>query len=178
MNLIESLLGLLTKENKPLHVGEVMGLWKLMLTFEHGRTMVTAFLNHTADAELKRLMESYLSDFAEPWVKRLAEFMKNEGIQLPSAGAHKPKANESEIPTGAKFTDAEIATFLTAKARAGTGIVQEAILECMNYRLAQMLMELEVASYRQAFVLRETAEKRGWVQRPPTWHGRSRPQAD
>lgn len=175
MNLIESLLGLITKEDKPLHVGEVMSVWQIMVAFEEGHSMITGLLNHTADPELKRYMESYVSDFEEPWSTRLTEFMKNEGITLPPGGTAKPKANERDIPSGGKFTDPEIAALLAGKVRTGTALVQAGLLDCLNYRLARILIELEVAAYRQAFVLRELMEKRGWMRQPPAWNGRSRP---
>jgi hypothetical protein len=34
-----------------------------------------------------------------------------------------------------------------------------------------MLLELQASCYRQAVVLREMMEKRGWLKVPPEWHG-------
>lgn len=169
MKLLESLMGLVTKTDKPLHVGEVMNLWKILDAFEHGHAMIQGLLNHTADPELKRCMESFLKDFEGVWMTRVKQFMQNHGIPLAPAGTDKPKADEREVPNGAKFTDPEIATFLAAKVVAGTGIVQHALLECLNYDLATMLLELEVAAYRQGFVIREIMERRGWLAVPPLW---------
>jgi hypothetical protein len=175
VNLLESLLGLLNKEAKPLHVGEVMNLWKIMTALTDGHTLLLILLNHASDAELKRYLESFTKDFEEAWMKRLAEFMQNEGIPLPPASSGHPKADQSEIPLGAKFTDREIASMIAAKELTRTALVQGAILDTLHYGLAKMLMELELAAYRQAFVLRELMEQRGWVSAPPAWNQGSRP---
>ncbi|HYF75970.1 MAG TPA: DUF3231 family protein [Symbiobacteriaceae bacterium] len=175
MNLLESLLSLLNKEEKPLHAGEVMHLWKIMAAFTDGHTLLLVLLNHASDTELKRYIESFTKDFEEPWMKRFTDFMQNEGIPLPPASAVHPKANHNEIPLGAKFTDGEIASVIAAKVLTGTAFVQAAILDTLHYGLARMLMELELAAYRQAFVLRQLMEERGWMKAPPAWNQRSRP---
>jgi hypothetical protein len=59
MNLFQSLLSAGTKSESPLHVGEVMSLWAIMLAFQEGRVMILGFLNHTRDPELKRYMEQW-----------------------------------------------------------------------------------------------------------------------
>ncbi|HLN60794.1 MAG TPA: DUF3231 family protein [Symbiobacteriaceae bacterium] len=170
MKLWDSLLGFMTKKDEPLHVGEVMHLWKILASLEEGRSILQGMLNHTPDPELKRYLESFLTDYVGPWVDRLKHFMQDHGIPLPLATTEKPKANEADIPPGAKFSDEEIAGLIAAKLVAGTGFVQQGLLECLNYELATMLLELEVSHYRQAFVLRETMERRGWLKRPPEWH--------
>lgn len=171
MKLLESILELVGKQNKPIHVGEVMNIWKLMAAFEEGHAVIMGFLNHTADVELKRFMESYLRDFEEPWMKRIKHFMQEQGIPFCRAGTDKPKANEADIPGGAKFTDEEIACFLAAKIVAGTQVVQHGLLECLHYEVASLLMELEMSAYRQGFVLRQIMERRGWMKFPPYWYG-------
>ncbi len=176
MKLLESLVGLMKKEDRPLHVGEVMNLWKVVSAFEAGHALIHGMLNHTSDPDLKRFMESFLKDFEDPWMKRLKAFMKNQGIPLPTTSTDKPKANEQEIPAGAKFSDREISAMIAGKIMAGTGAVQHALLECLNYDMATMFMELELAAYRQGFVLREIMERRGWLLIPPTWHASKGPE--
>ena len=145
MNLIQALVGLGRKDERPLHVGEVMSLWKVAAAFEDGRTIILGLLNHTNDAELKRFMESYISD--------------------------KAKADADDVPPAARFESVEIATMLAAELLAGIQSVQEGALQCLRYDLGSMLLELEAAAYRQSFVLREMMEKRGWLKLPPPWHG-------
>lgn len=173
MNLLESLKGLANKPQKPLHVGEVMTLWRIAAAFEDGRTIILGLLNHTADTELKRYLESYISDFEVPWRTRVKRFMKDEGISLPPATTDKAKADVRQVPPGAKFEDEEIATLVAAKLYAGIQVVQAGLLECLRYDLGELLLGLEAAAYRQAFVLRETMEKRGWLKVPPAWPART-----
>lgn len=170
MNLIESLVGLVGKEKKPLHVGEVMTVWKLLAAFENGHAVIMALLSHTADPELKRFMESFLKDFGEQWIKRLKRFLQEEAIPLPRPGTDKPKSDVADMPSGGKLTEFEIATLLAAKILSGTEAMHHGIRECLRYDLGALLLELESAAYRQAFVLREIMERRGWLDAPPPWH--------
>lgn len=125
MKLWESLLGLMKKDvDKPLHVGEVMNIWKIMVAFEEGHAVFNALRNHTADAELKRLVESFLNEFESPWMERIKRFMQEEAIPLPQAGTAKTNANQADIPPGAKLSDEEIAALLAAKLVAGTAFVR------------------------------------------------------
>ena len=172
MKLWESLLGLMAKDrDKPLHVGEVMNIWKIMVAYEEGHAVFDALRNHTADPELKRLVESFLNEFESPWMDRIKRFMQEEAIPLPQTSTTKTNANQADIPPGAKLSDQEIADLLAAKLVASTAFVQQALLECLNYKLATLLVELEVAAYRHSFVVRETMERRGWLMQPPPWHG-------
>lgn len=72
-------------------------------------------LNHTNDTELKETLEHFVAGLLIPQIKRLSDFLRNEGIDMPPGTGDKPKANEQQIPPGAKMTDMEIANMLIVK---------------------------------------------------------------
>jgi len=72
-------------------------------------------LNHTNDSELKEAMEHSVDDVLESQSKQITDFLRNEGIDMPAGTGDKAKANEQQIPPGAKMTDDEIANMLIVK---------------------------------------------------------------
>lgn len=170
MNLFQSLMSAATKPEKPLHVGEVMTLWAALAALQEGRVLLQGLLNHTADPELSNFLKQYLADLDQPWRKRYAEFMKEHGIPLPPIAPEKPRAEESAIPPGAKFTDSEIANAVAAKLLGGIQILQVGILQCLRYDVGNLLLSLQVEALKQAVTLRNLMEERGWLKIPPYWY--------
>lgn len=127
-------------------------------------------LHHTSDSELKRYIEQHISDFDDPWIKRIKEFMLKYRISPPPPSSDKPVAKESDIPPGAKFTDIEIAEMLVVMFRNGLQLVQHGTLECLNYDMGALLLQMEADGFRDSLMLREMMEKRGWLKAPPQWH--------
>lgn len=131
--------------------------------------MLQGFLHHANDPELKRYIEQYVADFETPWINRFQQFLLDHGVTLPTESPEKPKVIEGEIPSGARFTDAEVAQLLASKIVAGLQLIHQSAVQCLRYDLGIMLVELQAMTYKQAFVLREMMERRGWLQVPPTW---------
>lgn len=169
MTLFKSLIGALTKPQRPMHAGEVMGAWTAILALSEGRSMLEGLLHHIQDAELKRFVEQYVADFDTPWIDRFREFMLARGIPLPEQSPEKPRVIQGEVPPGARFSDAEVAQLMASKIVGGLQIIHQSSVQCLRYDLGVMLVELHAATYKQAFVLREMMDRRGWLQIPPTW---------
>ncbi|MGE5675315.1 MAG: DUF3231 family protein [Mycobacterium leprae] len=169
MNLLESIIAAATADEPPLHVGEVMSLWTYAADLDDGRVACLFMLNHTADTDLKRLMEHFVADVEEPQSRRLHEFMRESGIPAPATTADKPKADHELVPPGAKLTDFEIANILVTKMLAGLNVLSAALTQSVRADVARMLLAFFHELLKESFVLKQTMAQRGWLKMPPSY---------
>lgn len=170
MNIFQSLLSAARKPERPLHVGEVMTLWTILTQLQDGYGAVMSLSHHTADPDLKHYMQQHMRDFDLPWIKRVKQFMLDRSIPLPAPTTEKPLADEGQIPTGARFTEIEIAEMLVVMFRSGLQMLHHGMIECLNYELGTLLMEMHLDALRDSLMLRELMENRGWLKSPPQWN--------
>jgi len=167
MNIVESLFKSATQPTHPLHAGEVSIAWALYVGVSEARVICLLLLNHTNDTDLKEMIEHIIADLEEPLIKRTKDFLVHEGVGIPPATGDKPRANEAQIPPGAKYTDAEIANLLVVKL--------EGMLNTCNFGIGQSVRDdvgaLLLMAYQhvcaQGFTLKKLMQQRGWLRTPP-----------
>jgi hypothetical protein len=104
-----------TNEPKtPLHVIEVGDCWTYVTTVEEFIRYEEVGLNTTTDDEVREMLID-ATRLCESQVKRLSQFMREEGISLPDVTSAKPKSESKDIPLGVKLTDNEIVNGIMAK---------------------------------------------------------------
>lgn len=169
MNLLESLFASPAKPDTPLHAGEVMTLWAYAVALDEGRAICLFMLNHTHDPDLRRMIEHYISSLEEPQSRKLKLFLREEGLTLPTITPDKGKANEQEIPHGAKLTDPEIANMFRAKLVAALQLVSAGLTTALRTDVGAMLYAFYNELLKESFVLKQTMQARGWLKIPPSY---------
>lgn len=169
MNIIGGLIKAVTDPTYPPHVGEVNMLWALYVATAESRAFCLLMLNHTSDPDLKDTIEHFIADFEEPTVQRLSDVIKNEGIPIPPITADKSKANERDVPPGAKMTDSEIANLLVIKLEGMLMLAHTGVTQSLRDDFGAMFLSIYNHAVAQGFTLKKTMRKRGWLKIPPPY---------
>ncbi len=170
MNLLESLFAAVTvNDQPPMHAGEVMSLWTYSVVLDEGRALCLFLLNHTRDPELKTYIEHFVSAVEDPQRKRLHNFMRNEGLTLPHVTPDKGRADPAVLPPGAQLGDDEIANMMVAKLTALLQALHGGLITCLRNDIGAMLYAFQTEMYKEAFMLKQTMSKRGWLKVPPSF---------
>ncbi|WP_042224996.1 DUF3231 family protein [Oceanobacillus manasiensis] len=158
------------KEKKaPLHTGEVTNCWVYYTMLHEFLRYEEVGLNTTTDDEVNEMLKDAMK-MCKPQLKRLEEFMVEEGIPLPGLPGKKPISNGNDIPLGAKLTDDELANGISLK-------VAGAIIQCATGQ-AQVVrndigyiwikFQLEMITF--GTTLKALMRKRGWLRVPPHYY--------
>lgn len=155
----------------PLHVGEVMALWTYMVALGEGKTLCSLMIQHTADAELKQLLQRYIDQVENPHANKLEQFMAAEGIPIAPGGTVKPRADEAAIPPGAKLNDEEIANILVAKLTSAMQTIGAGMFQVLRDDVGMMLLGFYADLLDNSFAVKSTMRRRGWLKVPPLYYG-------
>lgn len=168
VNFLEAMLkGRPTKTELPLHVGEAMSLWAYAVAAEESRALCLLLVNHTADKEMKELIEHFIADVEEPQINTMRQVLKDVGIMGPTATGDKPVADERQIPTGAKFTDDEIANLLVVKLEGLLTLAHAGITQSLRDDIGALFFRFYAKGMAQAYTLKHLSMRRGWLRVPP-----------
>ena len=169
MNIVESLVQSIRQPPAHPHSGEAFFVWRQYTATVEGRNLCLTFHNHTADGELQAFITGFIKDAEEPQIEELMKVMRNEGIEFPPLPQSKPLGNNLEIPTGAHFQDAEIAALLVGKIQGLMIYCYFAMTQSLRDDLGMMFYRFMGALMKQAFVLKQLMDKRGWLMHPPAY---------
>lgn len=169
MNILESLLKTMRQPEEPPHVGEVMHLWALNTAVKESRAFCLLMVNHTNDPEVKQSVEHFIDDLEEPLAKQLETVLRNEGIPIAPPTSDKPKANERDVPPGAKLTDAEIMNLLVVKLEGMLLLCFNGLMQALRDDVAAIFLDGFQHALAQGFTLKKTMRKRGWLRVPPPY---------
>lgn len=175
MNIFESIYHDMTKPSSPAHMGEAFFMWTYFQAVGEARTLLLVMVNHTNDPELKQLMEHFVADVMEPQIDQLKKKMIDEGIPLPGITPDPPKADQAEIPPGAKLVDQEIARMNMVKLLGLLDLCYQGMRFSFRTDLSAMFGRFQGHVAAQGYTLRELMLKRGWISYPPVPHGSALP---
>lgn len=175
MNILETLYHDMTKPASPAHIGESFFMWTYFLAVGESRALLLVMANHTNDPELKEMMEHFLADVLEPQIAQLKTKMMDEGIILPTVTPDPPKADQSEIPPGAKLADAQIARMNMVKVLGLMDLCYQGVRFSFRSDVSVMFSRFSNHVTAQGYSLRELMLKRGWVSYPPLPTGSAQP---
>lgn len=158
----------------PLHTGEVTNCWIYYNGMKEFIKYEEMGLNTTTDDEVREMLIDAIK-VCSSQVKKLEEFMFQEGIPLPDSPAKKPKADSDEIPLGVKFTDDEITNAVSIK-------IAGAIIECatgeaqaVRNDLGLMWFKFHSELFTFGATLKTLMIKRGWIRIPPYYYPPGKP---
>ncbi|SFJ90890.1 Protein of unknown function [Halobacillus dabanensis] len=153
----------------PLHVIEVGDCWKYLSLVEEFTRYEEVGLNTTTDDEVKEMLKDAIQ-LCESQIKRLSQFMKQEGIPLPEVTSSKPNSKPNEVPLGVKLTDDELANGVAFKLV--TCMTQNAKAQADAIRSDLAILWLNFYSEWVEFgtTLKVLMRKRGWLKVPPYYY--------
>ncbi|HEY3367181.1 MAG TPA: DUF3231 family protein [Symbiobacteriaceae bacterium] len=151
-------------------MGEAFNAWTYYVAVKESRILCLMMLNHTNDTELKEVIEHFISDVLEPQGEQLSDFLRNEGIDMPHGTGDKPKANEQQIPPGAKMTDNEISNMLIVKLNGLLLFCFMGLFSGLRDDISGMFYNFQGHVIVQTYTLKKLMQKRGWLLVPPYYY--------
>ncbi|AND40411.1 MULTISPECIES: DUF3231 family protein [Cytobacillus] len=165
-----------TNEPKSLlHVIEVGDLWKYVTLVEEFIRYEEMGLNTTADDEVREMLTDIVK-VCEAQVKRVGNFMKNEGIPLPDVTSSKPNSNPKDVPLGVKLTDDEIANGVAFKLVTCSQACAKGQADAIRNDLGLMWTEFFLEWTAIGATVKTLMRKRGWLKVPPYYYTPGSPQ--
>ncbi|MCM3760996.1 DUF3231 family protein [Alkalihalobacillus oceani] len=152
----------------PLHVGEVMTLWTYLALLEEAIVLEQIYLNTTEDTELEELLKK-IQNKCNDQVTKLKEFLQQEGVPFPPAAEQKPYSEARAIPVGAKMSDSEIASAISAKMAALITLCATGISQAIRNDVSMMLLKFQIEAVNISAILKSSMKKRGWLKVPPAY---------
>lgn len=154
-------------KDEPLHVGEVFSIWSYLAAGKGLLAGYEIYYNHAGDQDLKNVIQDIIENKVKPEIQELETLLKGEGVELPPAPPGRAKAEVSEIPTGARFNDNEIAMSiakdLVTNLMACSTIMGQSIREDIGLLFKQY--HDKCAQY--GLVILRMQKEKGWLIHPP-----------
>lgn len=156
-------------EPKPaLHVGEVMSLWTTMTAFFEAQSLYQIGLNMTNDTDLKHALEKALQG-SNADTQRIHEFLKEEGVPIPTGKGEKTKSNPDDVPEGVKLTNEEIANLISVKTATSITMCAQAMTTSIRSDVGLIFIQSMVNLMNYATSLKNLMKARGWLKQPPPY---------
>lgn len=173
VNVIETITALVKnfvdEEPKPhLHVGEVMALWTAYTAFHEAHILYQMGLNSTSDQDLQHaLSAAYNSSMQD--TKKIEEFLKKEGVPMPSVSSPKPSSNPDSIPEGVRFTERELANLISVKIVTSITFCAQAASQTVRSDVGLLFFEIQIHLMEYMSQFKNLMKGRGWLNIPPSY---------
>ncbi|WP_419873677.1 DUF3231 family protein [Candidatus Pristimantibacillus sp. PTI5] len=151
----------------PLHVGEVMNLWFYLAASEQTMRGEQISFNIVQDAELKENLKEIINNVHAPIIKEITEFLRVEGVSLPSTTPEKPIGDFRDIPEGAKLNDEEVSNLMQFNMVLGINYACRGLTESVRPDVAAMFAKFQIMKVTYSLPLKDLAMKKGWFKQPP-----------
>lgn len=155
--------------DEPMHYGEVFSTWSFVLSAKGAIAGYQTHLNHAGDEDLRKLLEEVIKG-GQQEIQQIESLLKANGIGLPPAPPERPNASLDDIPTGARFTDPEIAAMLSANIAAGMIACSTIIGQSIREDIAMMFGQFHVQKVALGAKILKLNKDKGWLIPPPLHH--------
>lgn len=155
--------------DEPMHYGEVFSTWSFVLSAKGAIAGYQTHINHAGDKDLRKLLEEVIKG-GQQEIQEIEKLLKANGIGLPPAPPERPNANLDDIPTGARFTDPEIAAMLSANSAAGLIACSTIIGQSIREDIAMMFGQFHVQKAALGAKVLKLNKDKGWLIPPPLHH--------
>lgn len=153
-------------KDEPMHYGEIFGTWTNLLTNNGLISGYQAFINHTGDQDLKKLIEEAIEGLKNE-NKQIEELLKANGIGLPPAPPERPIAKLEDIPVGARFSDPEISASVSRDVAAGLVACSQVIGQSIREDIGVMYGQFHLAKAQFGAKMLKLNKEKGWLIPPP-----------
>ncbi|NSL50819.1 DUF3231 family protein [Calidifontibacillus erzurumensis] len=151
---------------EPMHYGEVFSTWSFLLTTKQAKADYQTKLNHAGDDDLRKLLEECIEQ-CENEEKQIETLLKENGIGLPPTPPERPKACTEDIPAGARYSDPEIAAFVSATLGAGLVACSGIMAQCIREDIGMMFGQFHTQKAAIALKALRLNKEKGWLIPPP-----------
>jgi hypothetical protein len=152
----------------PLHVGEVMDVWKYLVFIEEAIVLEQVGRNTTTDSDLLALLNDAVA-LCSVHSNQLKKFMEEEGIPIPPLPEDKPRSSPNAVPMGAKMSDDEIANILSAKLLLAFKECARSMTETFRNDVGLMWAGFILEHAKFGAELKTKMRERGWIKVPPPY---------
>ncbi|MDE3839956.1 hypothetical protein C0966_11355 [Bacillus methanolicus] len=157
-------------EVKPLHVGEVMNLWFLLVASEQNMRVEQVSYNICQDKDLKKKINELIHDVHGPMVKELQDFFKKEGIPNPNMTPEKVIGDYRTVPDGAKMSDEEIANIIAYNLVIGITAAVRGLTESVRTDVGYKFLKFQMTKVAFSVSYKKMMEEKGWINVPPYYN--------
>ena len=154
-------------KNEPMHYGEVYKTWLYLGASQALASGYQVLLNHAGDDDLKKFIKDKIENVIKPEIKQLQELLRENGVELPPESPARPEADLEQIPSGARFTDHEIAATLSADLAAGLISCSTIIGQCIREDIGMMFVKFHATKVEYGAKLLRMKKDKGWIIPPP-----------
>ncbi|MCM3763731.1 DUF3231 family protein [Neobacillus niacini] len=157
------------EDPKPhLHVGEVMALWTAYTAFHEAHMLYQVCLNSTGDKDLKHAITAAYHSSKQD-TKKIEEFLKKEGVSMPSVSSPKPNSNPDSIPEGVRLTEKELVNLISVKIVTSISFCAQAASQSVRTDVGLLFFEIQVHLMEYMAQLKRLMKNRGWLNIPPSY---------
>lgn len=150
-----------------LHAGEKYMVWDHLMKAKGCQSKYQLLKNHAEDPELIAFLDDITAGMVKKEVDHLESFLLRNGVEPPPGTPPNPRADSSKIPSGARFSDQEIAMCvyhdLAGAMASSTQTVSIAVREDVGRMFAAHHQEIAM----QGAMLLKLMKKKGWLVEPP-----------
>lgn len=154
-------------KEEPLHYGEVFDLWTYLTSANAVLAGYQALSNHTGDSDLKRFIEDKIENVLRSEIEQLEELLKENEVALPPAPPERPVAKLEDIPSGARFTDPEIAMSISRDIAMGLVACSQVIGKSIREDIGIMFGQFHATKMQYGAKLLRLNKEKGWLVPPP-----------
>jgi hypothetical protein len=165
--LVDTIKPFLDGKKPPLHVGEVMNLWFYLTGTQQTLRFDQMAYNIVQDPDFKEKLQDVINNVHRPMIQELEDFLKKEGVPLPSTTPEKTLVEYMNIPEGARLTDEELANFLAYDLVIGIMGAARGITEAIRPDVSMMFLKYQIKKITFSITFKDLLQKRGWLKVPP-----------
>ncbi|MWC30510.1 DUF3231 family protein [Paenibacillus sp. MMS18-CY102] len=153
-------------KDQPLHYGEIFNIWSYSAKKKSTISVYQLYLSHAGDIELKRLLTNLIEQ-ARQAALECDELLIHNGFMPPPSLPERPLVSLEEIPTGARFSDVEIAAAVGENLAAALVACSQITGSSIRIDVGLLFSKyyaLHLASSAAALSL---SKEKGWLVLPP-----------
>lgn len=164
-------------KNEPLHYGEVIGCWAFVGANKGLISGYEAFLSHTGDKELARLIEEAIETMKSE-NKQIEKVLVANGVTPPPTLPERPRSNPDDIPAGARMMDAEVSGAVSINVGQALVSCSQVMGQCLREDIAMMFGKFHVEKAMFGLKLLRLNKEKGWIIPPPLHIDKAAPSED
>lgn len=153
-------------KKEPLHYGEVFHLWQASMMAKGLVSCYQTYLNHIGDKDLTDIVRD-LADQARQEEQECDKLLVAQEIVPPPGLPEKPKARLEDIPVGARFSDMEITSAISADMAAGLAACSAGIGMSIREDVAALFAKHHAAKAALGLRILRLNKNKGWLVPPP-----------
>ncbi|MEC9488486.1 MAG: DUF3231 family protein [Halanaerobium sp.] len=153
--------------DEPLHFGEIYYIWEHLMKAKGCMSKFQLLKNHTEDQELRDFIADMNKNLIETEIKYLDEVLLENGIETPPDAKDVPLAETNSIPTGARFTDMEVASCIANDLKTAMTSTSMIIGLSTNDDITKFFAQHHNQLVKFGGILLKMMKKNCWLIKPP-----------